>query len=68
MSIDGTDTDEERTIIMGMTVDLLHVITETRVLNPHIVTFSEFHGDHSDYLRHRSGTASDLSLFLDRGE
>src|SRR6202522_4264781 len=38
MSIDGTDTDEERTIIMGMTVDLLHVITKTRVLTPHIVT------------------------------
>jgi len=37
MSVDGTDTDEERTIIMGMTADLLRVITETRVLNPHLV-------------------------------
>jgi hypothetical protein len=38
MSVDGTtDTDEERTSIMGMTADLLQVITETRVLNPHLV-------------------------------
>jgi hypothetical protein len=32
-----TDSDEERTIFMGMTGDLLLVITETRVLNPHLV-------------------------------
>lgn len=39
MSIDGygTDTDEERSLIMGMTADLLQVVTETRVLNPHLV-------------------------------
>jgi hypothetical protein len=39
MSVDGTDTDEERTILMGMTADLLvlRVITETRVLNPNLV-------------------------------
>ena len=38
MSVDDADTDEERSIIMGMTADLLQVITETRVLNPHLVT------------------------------
>ena len=37
MSVDGTDTDEERTILMGTTADLLRVITETRVLNPNLV-------------------------------
>jgi hypothetical protein len=39
MSVDSTalDTDEERNIFMGMTADLLQVITETRVLNPHLV-------------------------------
>ena len=38
MSVDsGTDTDEERTIIMSMAADLLQVITETRVLNPNLV-------------------------------
>jgi hypothetical protein len=37
MSVDGTDTDEEQTILMGMTADLLRVMTETRVLNPHLV-------------------------------
>ena len=38
MSVNGrTDTDEERTIIMGMAADLLQVITETCVLSPHLV-------------------------------
>jgi hypothetical protein len=41
MSVDSTDhdtdSDEEHTIFMGMTGDLLLVITETRVLNPHLV-------------------------------
>ena len=38
MSVDGeTDTDEECTIIIGMAADLLQVITETCVLNPHLV-------------------------------
>ena len=37
MSVDATDTDEERTIILGMTADLLQIIMETRVLNPHLV-------------------------------
>jgi len=37
MSVDATDTDEERTIILGMTADLLQIITETHVLNPHLV-------------------------------
>jgi hypothetical protein len=39
ISVDGTDsdTDEERTIMMGMTADLLQVIIETRVLNPNLV-------------------------------
>ena len=39
MSVDGTDcdTDEEHSLIMGITADLLQVITETRVLNPHLV-------------------------------
>ena len=37
MSIDCADTDEENTVAMGMTADLLQVITETRVLNPHLV-------------------------------
>src|SRR6266478_6799382 len=32
MSVDDANTDEERTITMGMTADLLQVITETRVL------------------------------------
>ena len=35
MSVDDADTDEERIITMGMTADLL--ITETRILNPHLV-------------------------------
>jgi hypothetical protein len=33
----STDTDEERTIVMSMTAVLLQIITETRVLNPHLV-------------------------------
>jgi hypothetical protein len=37
MSVDDADTDEERIITMGMTADLLQVITETRILNPHLV-------------------------------
>jgi hypothetical protein len=38
MSVDDADmADEERTVTMGMTADLLQVITETRVLNPHLV-------------------------------
>jgi hypothetical protein len=37
MSADGSDTDEENTVIMGMAVDLLQVVTETCVLNPHLV-------------------------------
>ena len=41
MSVDSdgtvTDTDEERTITMGMTADLLQVIAETCVLNPNLV-------------------------------
>ena len=41
MSVDSTDhdtdSDEEHTIFMGMTGDLLLVITETRVLNSHLV-------------------------------
>ena len=37
MSADATDTDEECTIILGTTADLLQIITETRVLNPHLV-------------------------------
>jgi len=40
MSIDGadSDTDEEHTITMGTTADLLQLIMQTRVLNPHIVS------------------------------
>ena len=37
MLADATDTDEERTIILGTTADLLQIITETCVLNPHLV-------------------------------
>jgi hypothetical protein len=37
MSVDGADTDEEHTIAMGATADLLQITTETRVLNPHLV-------------------------------
>ena len=37
MLADATDTDEECTIILGMTADLLQIITETHVLNPHLV-------------------------------
>ena len=33
MSVDGADTDEEHTIIMGMTASLLQVITEMHILN-----------------------------------
>ena len=38
MSVDSRDTDEERTVIMSTTADLLQIITKTRVLNPHLVT------------------------------
>ena len=41
MSVDSTDrdtdSDEERTIFMGMTGDLLLVIMETHIFNPHLV-------------------------------
>ena len=37
MSVDGTDTDEEHTITMGMTADLLELIMQTCILNPHVV-------------------------------
>ena len=38
MSVDAAiDTDEERSIILGTAADLLQIITETRVLNPHLV-------------------------------
>ena len=37
MLADATDTDEEYTIILGMTADLLQIITETHILNPHLV-------------------------------
>jgi hypothetical protein len=38
MSIGGADTDEEHTTAMGLTADLLQIMTETCVLNPHLVT------------------------------
>jgi hypothetical protein len=38
MSVDtDRDTDEEHAIVMGVTADLLQIITVTRVLNPHLV-------------------------------
>ena len=37
MLADAIDTDEEHTIILGTTADLLQIITETHVLNPHLV-------------------------------